>query len=79
MMKNPEEIIAALLKGVQDTRDQELDCDQVFEAIDVYAEAALRGEAPQDMLPMVKHHLEMCKDCYEEYEALLEVLQHLDA
>jgi hypothetical protein len=52
-----------------------LDCQQVYEVVDVYAEMSARGEDVSEALPLVKHHLEMCKDCMEEYEALLRVLE----
>jgi hypothetical protein len=27
-------------------------------------------------MPMVKQHLDLCGDCREEYEALLNIVQH---
>ncbi len=74
-MKTPDKVLIGLLQKLVHTREDELDCQQVYEVIDVYAEMAAQGEDVSDALPLVKHHLEMCKDCTEEYEVLMEVLE----
>ena len=40
-----------------------------------YAEASQRGEDVDNLKPLIRHHLEMCKECDEEYQALLRVLE----
>ena len=52
----------------------ELDCEQVFEALDRYAEAEVRHEDAAHLMPLMREHLNMCHDCCDEYEALLDVL-----
>lgn len=74
-MSESDKMLKGLLKALDNTHANELDCQQVFEIIDVYAELSARGEYVSEALPMVKHHLEMCKDCMEEYEALMRVLE----
>lgn len=56
------------------TADKELTCDEVFALLDQFAEMAARGEDVAALMPMVKQHLDMCKDCREEYESLLNVI-----
>jgi hypothetical protein len=73
-MNKSKKMLEGLLKSLAVTHKDELDCKQVYEVIDVYAEMSARGEDVSEALPMVKHHLEMCKDCMEEYEALMRVL-----
>jgi hypothetical protein len=43
--------------------------------LDQYAEAVERGEDTAQLMPLVKHHLDLCRDCHEEYEALLNILE----
>ncbi len=74
-MKESDKVLKGLLESLVHTHKDELDCQQVYEVIDVYAEMSERGEDVSEALPMVKHHLEMCKDCMEEYEALMRVLE----
>ena len=52
----------------------ELDCEQVFDALDRYAEIEVRHEDAAHLMPLVREHLNMCHDCCDEYEALLDVL-----
>ena len=68
-------MLIQLMKMITNTREDEIDCDEVHNVVDVYAEAVARGEDPSEILPLVKHHLEMCAPCLEEYEALMRILE----
>jgi hypothetical protein len=57
------------------TGDEELSCDEVFALVDEYAEASQRGEDVTSLKPLIRHHLDMCRECDEEYQALLRVLE----
>lgn len=72
-------MLKQLFKMISNTREDEIDCDDVLNIVDVYAEAVARGEDPSEMLPLVKHHLELCAPCLEEYEALLRILEEKPA
>ena len=72
---SPADRALKMLRMLENTQDVELSCDEVFDLLDVYAERALRGEDVSKSLPLVKHHLAMCPDCREEYEALLRILR----
>lgn len=52
-----------------------ISCDEVFAIVDEYAEASQRGEDVSSLKPLIRHHLEMCRECDEEYRALLRVLE----
>ena len=52
----------------------ELDCEQVFDTLDQYAEVEVRKEDAARLMPLVREHLDMCTECCDEYEALLDVL-----
>lgn len=70
-----KQTLKQLLSKIARTKPDEYDCQEVFELLDVYAEAAKRGEDASALLPLVKHHLDMCRECLEEYEALLQILE----
>lgn len=38
-------------------------------------EAVMRGDDVARLMPLVQHHLDMCPDCREEFEALLRAVQ----
>ena len=52
----------------------DVDCEQVFNALDQYAETEIRKEDAARLMPLVHDHLETCTECCDEYEALLDVL-----
>jgi len=63
-----------MLEMIVHTQERELVCDEVHALIDQFAELRMRGEDPTHLMPLVQQHLDMCPDCREEYEALLEAL-----
>jgi len=69
------ERLKRMVKMVDSTDDVEIACEEVYRLLDQYAEILLRGEDPAALMPQVKHHLEMCMDCREELEVLLEALR----
>ena len=74
-MKMDQDLLKKFLEKVSLTRQEEIDCQDVFELIDIYAEMTAKGQDAGAMLPLVKHHLDMCVECLEEYEALLRILE----
>ena len=64
-----------LLRSLAMTKEEEISCDDVHALLDEFVELKLRGEDVDELMPLVKHHLDMCRDCFEEYEALLTALE----
>lgn len=56
------------------TEQQELTCDEVYALLDEFVELAVRGEDVAALMPLVKHHLDMCPDCQEEYRVLEKIV-----
>lgn len=74
-MEENAAMTANLLKMLEMTKEDEHSCADVYELLDQFAELKTRGANVEEMMPKVKHHLDMCKDCFEEYEALLAALE----
>lgn len=68
-----------LLQMLDITHEDELSCDEVNDLIDQYVELKRRGENVESLMPLVKHHLNLCKECFDEYEALMAVLEFEEA
>jgi len=64
-----------LLKMLENTQEVEFSCDDVYHLLDQYSEAVVQGENAEQLMPLVEHHINICPDCREEFEALLRVLQ----
>ena len=68
-----------LLRDVARTQDVEITCDSTFELIDEYTDMVARGENASSSMPSVRQHIDLCPECQEEYELLLQVVEALVA
>jgi len=78
MVKLNLDVLKKMIRGIINTREEEIGCDECFEELDRFIELELKGKSPEEALPLVKDHLDRCKDCREEYEALLDAIKKLD-
>ncbi len=69
-------MLQKLLTMLSNTEAVELSCDEVFAVLDQFAELAARGENVAQLMPLVKQHLDMCADCWEEYKVLESILEN---
>jgi hypothetical protein len=69
--------IKQMVRNVLTTRPDEIGCDECLERLDRFVELELAGKNPAEAMPLVQDHLERCRDCHEEFEALLKALRHL--
>ncbi len=74
----PDELKKMLVQ-LDSTQEVELTCDEVLALLDQFAEAYLRGEDVARLMPLVKHHIDMCADCHEEFDALVRILQAMSS
>ncbi len=72
----PDELIRDLILSLQDTKDNECSCNDVYTLLDQYAEVEIRGDDAARLMPLLRQHIEMCTECHEEYEALLAILEN---
>jgi hypothetical protein len=70
---------ASVLDLIRYLENCELGCEQVFNALDQYAETEIRQEDAARLMPLVHNHLDTCSECCDEYEALLDVLAKASA
>lgn len=73
------DILKNMLRAIIGTREDEIGCDECFKQLDEFIELKLKGRSPEEAMPLVEDHLKRCKDCREEYEALLEALRSVGA
>jgi len=69
--------VQTLLSQVSRTCDEELDCGDCLAAIAEFVELELVGAEVPEALQRIRHHLEMCPECAEEYEVLYAVFSSL--
>jgi len=69
------DVLKKMVRGIAQTRDEEITCEECFEQVDAFAEMVLAGKPAAEAMPLVEHHLSMCADCRAEFEALLDALR----
>jgi hypothetical protein len=70
--------VKRMVRAILTTQEDEIGCDDCFEEIDRFVEMTLAGKDAAEAMPLVADHLRRCRDCREEYEALLRVLRAFD-
>ena len=71
----PNEAVLGFLRVLESVREEEVPCDEVYSRIDEYVEREVGQKDAAQLMPLVREHLDMCSECCEEYEALLDVLE----
>ena len=65
----------SMLQMIGKTEANEYCCDDAYDLLDLYADLADRGEDTTKLMPLVERHLELCSNCREEFEVLLEAIR----
>ena len=58
------------LKNIYATREHEISCSECFDLVSPFVELEIAGEDPASSMPELRHHLDQCRACSDEYEAL---------
>lgn len=74
-----KEEIASLMRVIGLTSEDEINCDQCLAAVAEFAENELASKSVPAGLKAVEHHLSICAECCEEYEALHRALGDLNS
>lgn len=70
--------IDGLLRLIGLTQDQEINCEQCLSLVAEFADRELTGKSIPQGLKAVEHHLSVCAECREEYEALQRALKDME-
>ncbi len=71
----PNDTVLGFLRVLESVREEEVPCDEIYARIDQYVEREVDKKDAAKLMPLVREHLDLCPDCCEEYEALLDVLE----
>ena len=69
------EQLKMMARMIARTREDEIGCSECFAQLDIFVDQLLEGKHPEEAMPLVEHHLNMCKDCHQEFKALLDAIQ----
>jgi hypothetical protein len=71
----PNETVLGFLRVLESVREEDAPCDEVYARIDEYVEREVDKKDAAQLMPLIREHLDICSECCEEYEALLEILE----
>ena len=77
MMKLSYQQICNLIELTFTTVDDSLGCDGCLDLMDQFAQAELDDTLMPDAMEAVRIHLDQCKCCKDEYEALMIALREV--
>ena len=71
----PNEAVLGFLRVLESVREEEVPCDEIYAKIDEYVEREVDKKDAAQLMPLIREHLDLCSECCEEYQALLDVLE----
>ena len=70
----PNEAVMGFLRVLEEVRAEEISCDEIYSKLDEYVEREVSSKDAAKLMPLIREHLDICSECCEEYEALLNVV-----
>lgn len=67
--------VRRLLSAIYLTSDEEIDCSACLDLVPVYIDRDLAPVETAADLSSLRQHLELCLDCFEEYEVLKDLAE----
>ncbi len=74
-MKINRSELQKLLELLNVTASEEIDCDKFLDQMGAYAEALMSDSLERSAYEAFCHHLNLCPECGEEFEAYLNLLR----
>ena len=68
------EAVHGFLRVLEQVREEELSCQEIDKKLDEYVELEIKKEDAAHIMPLIREHLDLCPDCCEEHDILLEVI-----
>ena len=69
-----DEAVVGILRVLDEVPAEEISCSELFTKLDEYVEREVDQKDAAYIMPVIREHLDVCPECCEEYEALLDVL-----
>ena len=70
------ETVLGFLRVLERAEEEAISCDELFVKLDEYVEREVDRKDAARLMPVIRDHLDKCPECCDEYEALLDVIEH---
>ena len=71
-----DEAVLRFLHILENARAEEMSCSDLYAHLDEFVEREVQSKDAEKIAPLIREHLDICSECCEEYEALLNVIEH---
>jgi len=74
--KLPDDVVIKFLKVLENIPHEEMSCEETYAQLDEFVEREVKSHDAARIMPLIREHIDLCPECCDEYEALLDVLEH---
>lgn len=71
-----DEVVLKFIAVLENLQREGLTCDELYAQLDEFVEREVKSHDASRIMPLIQDHLDVCPDCCDEYEALLEILEN---
>jgi hypothetical protein len=71
-----DEVVLKFLQVLENVRNEEMSCEEMYAQLDEFVEHELNSHNAAKIMPLIQEHIDMCPECCDEYQALLDVLEN---
>jgi hypothetical protein len=71
------EAVLRFLRILEDVRKEDLSCAEIYSKLDEYVECEIGCKDAAHVMPLIREHLDICQECCDAYEALLDVVEKM--
>ncbi len=68
------ESLQKLMQLVEHTDPECYSCEEAFDLLDEYAELMIASGYQEELMPLVRAHLDRCSGCQQQYDMLVAIL-----
>ena len=74
----PNEAVLGFLRVLENVRAEDITCNEIYSKLDEYVENEVSKRDAARIMPLIREHLDICPECNEEFETLLNVVKKTD-
>lgn len=74
--KMEDEVVIKFIKVLEDVQHGGLTCEEMYSQLDEFVEREVNSHDAAKIMPLIQDHIDICPECCDEYEALLDILEN---
>jgi hypothetical protein len=74
--KLEDEMVLKFVQILENLRHEEMSCEEMYARLDEFVEREAKTHDAAKIMPLIREHIDMCPECCDTYEALLDIVEH---